>query len=143
MLIQQKNKFSLTVKLIMFLIFVFLINIKVGYATELFATQDNIKNIKKALAHLKKSSIIPVHFPTEINMSEDPHKKLYATLSGKDLDQSWCIWVGSTPDCNGAHNCNIGSLCAEKNADVDNIYQAAPTFKKINKQYVMLADGTY
>jgi hypothetical protein len=79
---------------------------------------DMIQNLNKVIEEVKKTTSVPVLFPSII--PKDPVKTYYASadLSSQKYDINYLINVDSTPECNGVHACNVGFVKAEKGAKI-------------------------
>ena len=87
--------------------------------SQLIDAHDVIDHLDVSLAGLAKKTDIPVRFPQQVPLSSKvQHYYLYIeTLA----PHRYLISVDSTPDCHGAHYCNVGSVMAS-NGDNLQIY---------------------
>ncbi len=79
-------------------------------ATKMVTAKKAITNLPSALTKLTLKSDAEITFPHKVPMTSK--KKYYA--SAQTTKSGYVIYVDSTPECHGVHNCNIGSITSEK-----------------------------
>ncbi len=84
---------------------------------ETMVPSAQVQNLEAVLQEVKKSTPLPVLFPTTIASSPAGAYYAYAR-SDAPKDYAYIIYVDSTKECHGAHDCNIGSVSAEPGAAI-------------------------
>lgn len=108
-----------------------------SYAGQLQSANNTITGLDEAISAAKTTSHLSVVFPAEVPTSAN---KLYASEnSRKDF---WAIQIDSTSTCHGAHFCNIGTITGKAKGTINEMYMDMKSKKQIQKESVMLADGT-
>lgn len=105
---------------------------------------SNIDNLKMTLAQISTRSNIPVLFPGKYPFSKENPKILYVSdTSNVDINanKAWQISIDATSDCHGTKVCNIGSLTAVRELNIDQYYVTLPNNQKHAKEKVFLKNG--
>lgn len=73
-----------------------------------------IADLGSILTEIKSRVTMPVIFPTRIPVAEAT-TKYYLSSSASSNQQQYSIFIDSTPRCDGAHFCNMGTINAYNN----------------------------
>jgi hypothetical protein len=106
--------------------------------------RSDISNLKIVLAKISTKSDIPVFFPPKYPFSKENPKLLHAfdtSMTGTNPNDAWQVSIDATADCHGTKVCNIGSLTAERKADIDRYYVTLPDNQKHAKELIRLKNG--
>lgn len=78
-----------------------------------------IPNLKQSIKTAQTKTNLLIIFPKKI--PADSQIKIYYSFI-EMTKNSYIVYVDSTTTCHGAHVCNIGSVQAQKNAQIDTYY---------------------
>jgi hypothetical protein len=110
-------------------------------ADETFIASDKIANAKTQIHQLKALTFLPVIFPDRIP-APGQGQNFYLSYSSNaikaDYTQYWQLNVDVTPDCLGAHFCNVGYISAEKDGRISRSFETLPDKKEHLKELVYL-----
>lgn len=83
----------------------------VAMAAPLMVDSQTLTNFDQTIATVKSKTSIPVEFPAKIPMNVQKAAKLYMNYDPLSTTSTgYQFYIDSTPTCQGAHYCNIGSL---------------------------------
>lgn len=80
-------------------------------ATAKFIETKDIPGFEKTMALLKEQTKLPIIFPKKVTVFPDL-KGYYLHVETQSGGARYTISIDTTPDCQGKHNCTIGSLTA-------------------------------
>lgn len=83
----------------------------VAYAAPLMIDSHTLNNFDQTIQKVKSLTTLPIEFPAQVPQDVKKAATLYMNYDPSSTTSTgYTLYVDSTPDCQGAHYCNIGTL---------------------------------